>query len=59
MTIDKAIGILSFNGLPEEAPTEEDWRKAEKLGIEALKRIKKYRGVIRQAAIWRLPGETE
>jgi len=44
MKIDEAIGILEFQGAPEEGPTIHDFIKAKELGIEALKFIKLLRG---------------
>ena len=45
MTIDKAIEILSDDAYRGMATFNEDFRKAEKLGIEALKYIRELRKV--------------
>ena len=59
MTIDEAIGILQFQGAPEEGPTISDFIKARNLGIEALKRLKCEKDEI-PADLWNpLPGETK
>lgn len=64
MTIDEAIGILEFQGAPEEGPTISDFIRAKCLGIEALKRVKDMRtspcttaDEILQGETWRLSKE--
>lgn len=59
MTIDEAIGILQFQGAPEEGPTISDFIKAKELGIEALKRLQTIRGYPHSQWKQLLPGETE
>lgn len=59
MTINEAVGILQFNGAPEEGPTISDFIKARNLGIEALKRIKNARDIGYSVPTSLLPGETK
>ena len=59
MTIDEAIGILQFQGAPEEGPTIHDFIKAKELGIEALKLVLDHRKGKYITPIDILPGETK
>ncbi|MBA7664306.1 hypothetical protein ES703_72364 [subsurface metagenome] len=58
MTIDEAIGILQFQGAPEEGPTIHDFIRAKELGIEALKEVKHTRSISVGLVNPKLPGET-
>lgn len=59
MTPKKAIEILTDMIAGTEAFDDPDVPKAIRLGIEALKRIKKSRGDATRYYIGYLPGETE
>ncbi len=58
MTLEQAIGILQFNGAPEEGPTISAFLEARNLSIEALKEIKNQRSFWVYGSPTLLPGET-
>lgn len=59
MTIDEAIRVLSDKDPDIDGIMNDDYSKAIKLGIEALKRIKDARGRTMWVVCENLPGETE
>ena len=59
MTIDEAIEILQPRDTKRPHITLEEWEQAVKLGIEALKGIKKVRKTFEPYVTALLPGETE
>ncbi len=59
MKIDKAIEILTINNEHNPDFTDADRHDANKLGIEALKRIKSGRDTPSGLSFIPLPGETE
>ena len=59
MTIDKALEILRAVTQADERDFTLDTEDAMKLGIEALKGIKKVRKIFRPYVEALLPGETE
>lgn len=59
MNLEKAIEIKEEMHSLGIAPYDEESTKADRLSIEALKRIKEYREHITPKGIWLLPGETK
>lgn len=59
MNLDKAIEILSDSANRGITTFNEDYKDAQKLGIEALKRLQAYRRHEIGSGGRRLPGETE
>lgn len=59
MTIDEAIEILSESAYRGSTTFDQRFKAAEKLGIEALKRVKSDREHHYRPKSLTLPGETE
>ena len=59
MTIDRAIEILSDSANRGVTTFNQDFKDAERLGIEALKREKECRHLLPPEAWELLPGETK
>uniref|UniRef100_A0A6H2A4C0 Uncharacterized protein n=1 Tax=viral metagenome TaxID=1070528 RepID=A0A6H2A4C0_9ZZZZ len=59
MTIDKAIEILTLDVKGSTKIDFDDWQKALKLGIEAMKELKWFRSQLRVMSTTQLPGETK
>ncbi|MBA7579224.1 hypothetical protein ES708_21093 [subsurface metagenome] len=59
MTIDEARDILTLKTKGRDILSKQREIEAEKLGIEALKRVQEYRSMEIVSGGWRLPGETE
>jgi hypothetical protein len=59
MTLDKAIEKLSESAQGGSTTFDEEFKKAEGLGVEALKAVKHYRLNPHAHQIYRLVGETE
>jgi hypothetical protein len=59
MTIDEAIQLLSESADTGITTFNERFKEAEKLGIEALKRVKANKDMDIIGALKLLPGETE
>ncbi len=59
MTLSRAIEILTFTRTIRANFTEAELNKAERLGIEALKRVTDLRKERGLASCYLLPGETE
>lgn len=59
MKLERAIEILAIYCRQETSPLADDFVEATKLGIEALKRLKKTRDLDNIIDITPLPGETE
>lgn len=57
ITIEKAIEILSNSAFSGSTTFDQDFRDAEKLGIEAMKRISLLRDGLLQLQVLLLPGE--
>lgn len=58
MNIQKAIEIKEIYYKGGVTPNYSDYQKADRLSIEALKRIQEYRESITPRCRWMLPGET-
>ena len=59
MTIDGAIAYLKADLLKPSSSANAEFEKAERLGLEALKRIRHDREAMQAEHILLLPGETE
>ena len=59
MTLDKAMEILAESAYHGSTTFNEDYKDAQKLGIEALKRLKEHREDQIDITYRALPGETE
>ena len=59
MTLSKAIEKLSDSANRGMTTFDQDYEDAQKLGIEALKRIQSGRNPERRYVCYLLPGETE
>uniref|UniRef100_A0A6H1ZWG6 Uncharacterized protein n=1 Tax=viral metagenome TaxID=1070528 RepID=A0A6H1ZWG6_9ZZZZ len=59
MTIDEAIEILSQSANAGVTTFDWDYKDAQRLGIEALKRVRKYRPLYAGKYPHLLPGETK
>lgn len=59
MKLAKAIEILSDSVYRGVTTFNQDYKDAQKLGIEALKRLQRYRPVTAHPILDQLPGETK